>query len=644
MPFDATSSSDGRRGRLLRAGLILVCTAIAYAPALRSGFVWDDDEHVTHNAALRSLDGLRRIWLEPGATPQYYPLTFTSFWIEWQLWADRPAGYHAVNVALHAVNGLLLWRVLARIGVPGAWLAGLIFALHPTHVESVAWITERKNTLSGSLFLLSALTWYDRADGERGSASAPRPLGRSVAAILLYAAALLAKTATLFLPLALLLVEWWRSGRIPRRDWRSVLPFLMLGGLAAAMTIWMEHGPVGAAGYEWSLTPFQRIDLAGRSLLHYIGTTLVPIRPSFVYPKPDLTSAPVGWLTWGALILLCIWLGRRSDRSIARAFLLALAYFVVSLLPVLGFVDFYYMRYATVADHFAYLPSLSLIALIAAGVARGCRISGSGKPADRAEGLIAIALAAVLGTLVFRQSRWYHDRETLWTRTLERNPGCWLAFSDLGHAHHIRGRLPAAADMYRRSIEHNPRDARTRKNLADALVAMGSVDEAVQVMRSGVALAPQDPMMHFCRADLLEQLGREGAIDAYREAVRLSPRFAEAWNNLGTALLRAGRPAEAIDALRTCVAVRPALFEGWFQLAVACELLERFNESERAYRAALRLRPDHIEARLGLANAVAQQGRAIEAAAEYERVLNIDPRNDEAIAARRRLLGSSKAP
>lgn len=625
----------------MRAGLIVGCTAVAYLPALRGGFVWDDDEHITNNAALRSLGGLRRIWLEPGATPQYYPLTFTSFWIEWQLWADRPTGYHAVNVALHTINALLVWRILGWLGVPGAWLAGLIFALHPMHVESVAWITERKNTLSGLLFLLSAMAWFH---DERGGATAPRPRGRYIATILLYAGALLAKTATLFLPMALLLAGWWRSGRVTARDARSVLPFVMLGALAAAMTIRMEHGPIGAAGHDWSLTASQRIDLAGRSLLQYAGKTLLPIKLTFVYPKPDLETAPVGWWTWGVLIPLCLWLGRHANRAGARAVLLSLAYFVVSLLPVLGFVDFYYMRYATVADHFAYLPSISLIALVAAGITRWCRVLTSDQASGRTEGLIAIVLGIVLGKLVYQQSGWYRDRDTLWSRTLERNPGCWLAYSDLGHAQHVIGRLPAAAELYRRSIEHNPRDARTRKNLADVLVAMGAADEAVRVMRDGTALSPRDPMMRFCLADLLAQLGRAEAIDAYRESIRLDPRFAEAWNNLGTALLRAGRTAEAIDALGNCVALRPNLFEGWFQLAVARESLARFDDAEHAYRAALRLRPEHIEARLGLAHTVARQGRATEAAAEYQRVLSIHPGNDEALAARRRLLADPKAP
>lgn len=641
MQFNATSSSSGRRGRLLRAGLIVGCTAVAYLPALRGGFVWDDDEHVTSNTTLRSLEGLRRIWLEPGATPQYYPLTFTSFWIEWQLWADRAAGYHAVNVVLHAINALLIWRILGRIGVPGAWLAGLIFALHPMHVESVAWITERKNTLSGLLFLLSAMAWFH---DERDGAAVPRSKGRYFAAILLYSGALLAKTATLFLPLALLLAGWWRSGRITARDLRSVLPFVMLGVLAAATTIRMEHGPIGAAGHDWSLTASQRIDLAGRSLLHYARTTLLPFKLAFVYPKPDLASAPVGWLTWGVLIPLGLWLGRHADRAGARAVLLALAYFIVSLLPVLGFVDFYYMRYATVADHFAYLPSISLIALVAAGIARWCRVLAGDKAGGRTEAVIAIVLAIALGTLVYRQSHWYRDRDTLWSRTLERNPSCWLAFSDLGHAEHVSGRWPAAADLYRRSVAHHPRDARTRKNLADVLVAMGDSESAVRVMREGAELSPRDPMMHFCLADLLAQLGLAEAIDAYRESIRLHPRFAEAWNNLGTALLRAGRTAEAIDALGTCVALRPDLFEGWFQLAVARESLAQFGDAERAYRAAVRLRPEHIEARLGLANTLARQGRAAEAAAEYQRVLSMDPGNDEAIAARRRLLADPKGP
>ena len=241
----------------LFAAAIVPITLLAYLPAWHGGFVWDDDGHVTKEA-LRSVAGLWRIWFEPGATQQYYPVVHSAFWLQFRAWGLDTTGYHIVNILLHASSACLLAVLLRRIGARGAWLAGAIFALHPVQVESVAWITELRNTLSGVFYFGAALT-YLHFD-ER------RTRGLYLAALGLFSLALLSKSVTSTLPLGLLIVFWWQRGRIHwRRDVRPLMPFLAAGVAAGAMTVWMERAFIGAEGAAFDFTLIERALIAGRA-------------------------------------------------------------------------------------------------------------------------------------------------------------------------------------------------------------------------------------------------------------------------------------------------------------------------------------------------------------------------------------------
>ncbi len=399
------------RSRWAMAGLLLA-TLAAYLPALRAGFIWDDDHYVTGNRTLTAPDALRRIWTEPGATPQYYPLVFTTFWAEHRLWGLDPAGYHAVNVLLHAMNAVLVALLLKRLPMPGAWLAGLLFALHPVHVESVAWITERKNVLSGLFYLLALgafWTWEEK--GSRW---------RYGGALALFALALLAKSVTASLPCALFLLRWVRGRPLDRRFLASLLPFLLLGAAMGLNTAHLERAHVRAVGPEWELSLLQRLSIAGRALPFYLGKLAWPSGLVFVqYPRevpPPGISLPLLWplgvLAGGA----ALWLARGRT---GRALQAAAAFFAVTLFPALGFVNIYPMRYSFVADHYQYLASLGPIALAAAAACRLPRV------------VLAPPLPA-LGILPFRQSRVYETPQTLWEDVLSKNPRAWMAHDCLG--------------------------------------------------------------------------------------------------------------------------------------------------------------------------------------------------------------------
>lgn len=525
---------------LQAAGLALLAIA-AYLPALQAGFVWDDDFHVTGNALLRSIDGLRRIWLEPTATPQYYPLVHTTFWLEYRLWGLQPAGYHAVNVLLHAVNAVLAWRVLLRLAVPGAWLAAAVFALHPVHVESVAWISERKNVLSLAFYLGALLVWT-------GAASQPPAAQRRAMApvLVLFLAALLSKTVACSLPAAMLVLAWWQRGRIRRVDLLVTGPMFVLGLAFGLMTVYLERHHVGAVGEDFNLTLPERLLVAGRALWFYAGKLCWPTNLTFIYERWTLdTHSAAQWaFPLAAAVVVCaVWAARGK---LGRGPLAGLLLFGGTLAPALGLIDFYPMRYSFVADHFQYAASLALIALAAAAAVRALEALG---PRGRPLGLALCGLAlAALGGLTWRQTQAYRDAATLWRDTLAKNPNCWMAWHNLGNLLLHEGRSDEAVAMYGKSLElvgsrSGPQVAQAHCNLARLLQSQAeeaaldgqharadvrfrqAADHYQAAIRGGVA----PPGTHFNLALVLERLGRmREAAAMMRAAAELDPGDSEA--------------------------------------------------------------------------------------------------------------------
>ena len=396
----------------------------------RAGFIWDDDSYVTNNTPLRTVDGLRGIWGKPGTTIQYYPLVFTSFWVEYQVWKLQPLGYHLVNVLLHALNAVLLWRVLRRLEIPGAWWAAAIFALHPVGVESVAWITERKNVLSGLFYLLAVLAYLRFRPLTAGEPARAPDWRLYWLALGLFVCALFSKTVTCSLPAVLLLLVWWKNGRVERRDVLALAPLFVLGAASGFMTTWMEKHSVGASGAEWALSFVQRCLVAGRALWFYTGKLFWPRHLTFIYPRWEI-DASVAWQylfpVAALVVLIALWLLRSR---IGRGPLVAVLFFAGTLVPALGFFDVFPFRYSYVADHFQYLACIGLISLAVSMGTAICRRAGTW---GRTLGMVAAAIVMlILGVSTWRQARIYQDLTTLWRDTLMKNPQCWMAHANLG--------------------------------------------------------------------------------------------------------------------------------------------------------------------------------------------------------------------
>jgi tetratricopeptide (TPR) repeat protein len=522
-----------RRPQAALAALLVLLPLAAYFPALSGDFVWDDDYNVTDNVNLRDLAGLRRIWTETRATQQFYPLTHTSFWIDWQLWGANPLGYHVINVLLHAGSALLLWRVLVRLDLPGAWLGAALFALHPVHVESVAWITERKNALSGVLYWAAALCFLRYAlpaeKHDTGGRAWLAPL-----AVVLFAGALLAKTATATLPLALGLVVLWKRGWCARAGLGWLLLMLAGGAGMGWLTLHLETHSVGAQGPEFSLSLAERILVAGRAIWFYLGKLAWPAPLAFSYAKWAL-DAGVAWqylyAIGAALALLALGLLRRR---IGAGPLVAAAYFGLTLAPALGFFNVFYMRYAFVADHFQYLASAGPLALAAAGAARL-----RGAPAAR--GLLAGALLALLGGLTWQQAGCYRDERTLWTCSLAAEPDSFMAHYNLGELLERGGSWDEAVTHYRETLRLQPRWSDAWVNLGSIRGKQGRLPEALSSFDAAIAIEPGHATAHYNRGLALELLGSPDAAEvAYLEAVRLRPDLVQAHNNLALLHFRSG--------------------------------------------------------------------------------------------------------
>ena len=594
--------------------LVLVVTIAAYFPALTGDFLWDDAGHVT-NPILQSWSGLMRIWGEVGVTQQYYPLLHTAFWVEHRIWGDASTGYHLINVLWHATSACLLFAILRRLAVPGALLAAFIFALHPVCVESVAWISEQKNTLSTAFCLAAALAWL-RFEDER------RP-ARYVIATLWFLAALLTKTVTATLPAALLVVAWWRRGRLSWRD--EIQPLLLwfaLGVAAGLGTAWFESAQIGASGDGFTLGAVERGLLAGRVVWFYLGKLLWPVGLTFFYPRwaIDATNAWQWLFPVAALLLLAglIWWRQRNRAPLAVALL-----FGGTLFPVLGFVNVYPFIFSYVADHFQYLASVGLIAFLAAAATRGlARLSWPSWSGPAAASVVLV----ILGGLTWRQSGMYRDVFTLYETTLARNPASWVAHLNLGTALDEAGRTEESLPHLQRALELKPGFPETLNSLGNLLNRLGRSREALPLLEQAVRIQPRFAVAHNTLGVSLMALERaDDGIAEFRRALAINPALANARVNCGWALGNQGRIAEAVEQFEQARRLQPDLADVEVKWALTFAMHDRLPEALPHFERAVELQPEDADLRHALGRALLALGRREAAIAQFREALRLNP-------------------
>ncbi len=566
-------------------GLIILITFITYSPTLHNGFVWDDFQDVVDNQLLHTSAGLQALWTAQWRdTPlQYYPLTFTTFWMEYHVWGLHPLGYHMINVLLHTANAILVGLLLSRLSVPGAWLAALIFAVHPVQVESVAWITERKNVLSGFLFLLAFLAYL------RFLRCPARRWWFYGLAIALYLCALLGKSAVVPLPAVLLVVLWWKREKITREDLASLVPFFLLGTLMGILTMHFEAAFSNTQSPEWHPSLIQRFLLAGRALWFYAGKIIWPHPVMIIYPLWQINTS--AWWQYlyplGALgATLALWFYRAR---LGKAPLAAVLFFTLMLAPVLGFISVGFMHDSFVMDHWQYLASIGLIALVVA--------CGTHLVRERALGTCAAAIVVtVLCVWSWHHCEAFRSQETLYGEEVALNPRCWSAYYNLGNVYLRTNRLEDAVEQYERAIQLKPDHEAALNNLAFALLQLGVVNEAVDRLEQVVRIDAKSADAHYNLATALARVGRiQDAIGEYEQVVHLKPDFVEAHYVLGVLFARTGRTQQAIN-----------------------EFLQT-----------LRLRPENANAHYAVGVLLANEGKPDEAISHLERAVALEPGSEK---------------
>jgi len=618
-------------------GLILVGTVLlAYLPVWHAGFIWDDDQIVTANPVVAGPLGLKEIWTTSAG--KFCPLVYTTFWAEHALWGLAPLPYHLVNVLLHGACAVLLWQVLRTLRIPGAWIGAALWALHPVQVESVAWISEMKNTESGVFFLLAILFFVKLLEGHRqaslpgrprrlGSASLQEEPKRSdwnYALTLLFAAlAMAGKSSTVILPVVLCLCAWWVEGL---RHWRNavkIAPIFLMSAIASALTIWTPgHDETGH--FNWTLSWPQRLVMSGDAVWFYLGKLLWPHPLVTIYPRWAIDAGQlVSYLPLLAvvIILFILWLKRDSW---SRPCFFVFAYFLTALLPVLGFVDMTFFRYSFVADHLQYLAGMGPLALAGAGLSIFLDYVLPGK--HMAHWCLYGALMLALGLISWSRAWVYEDQETLWTDTLGKNPNCSTAHSGLGAFLLEGGKFDEAIAQYQKALEITPDYADAHADLGAAFAQKGQVDKAMALYRKALEINPNYAEAYYNLGNALVQKGQvDEAMVQYQKALEINPNHAQAHVNIGSVLLLKGQVDEAIAHYQKALEINPNIAETHYNLGNALLQKGQVDEAIAEYQKALKINPNYAEAHTNLGNALLQKGRVDEAIAHCQKALEINP-------------------
>lgn len=508
-------------GRLLLQTVVLVLLGtVAYLPAMRGGFIWDDVTiYILDNHLLAEWDGWYTPWVTT-LTADYYPLAYSTFWVDWQLWGEDTLGYHVENLLLHLGTAGAIWWTLRLLNVPASWLAALIFTVHPVNVETVAWISQRKSLLAAlfGFVALGAFIQFKRSSRKRWY----------VLALFAFLLSLAGKPSLITLPVVLLLLAWWQRGRIARSDVLWAAPFFLLSAAFGVIGVWFQSQQVLMDTVVREQNLAARLVTATWCVWFYLGKALLPWNLSFVYPRWEMNMAsPLTYLPAVALaVLVGVLLWKRN--SWGRTFLFALGFYLITLLPALGLVDVYFWRYSYVADHYQYQSIIAVIALVCGGMAR--MISRKNIPRRNVwPAAAAVGVVAVLCVLTWRQATAYASEETLWRDTLAKNPQAWMAHNNLANLLLQRGDFGEAAEHYQAALEIDPTAIEPLLSLARMQAQQGEHDQAIELLLMSQSKLADTGDVRLALAEVLADAGRMEEAKKYcEEAIRTLPNAARA--------------------------------------------------------------------------------------------------------------------
>ncbi|MDB4793622.1 tetratricopeptide repeat protein [Methylacidiphilales bacterium] len=604
-------------------------------PALHGDWLWDDPFLISKNALVRDPAGLWKIWLEPDNLIDYFPLKVSVEWLEWHLLGNDTFGYHLNNVLLHILSALLVWRLLSKFGLRLAWLGGLIFAVHPITVESVAWISELKNTLSLPPFLLAICFFIDYE--ERGKRS------DYFLALGLFLVALLCKTSMVMFPVVILLYAWWKRSRIRLKDFKIATPFFAVSLALGLTTVWFlhhhamdQHGiPIGGL--------LSRLALAGSSMAFYFLKCIWPVGLIPVYPK-WVVDPPSPWqfLPWPIFGGMIFWLWTKRA-TWGRHALLGLGFFLILLVPFIGFTAGTYMSFSWVMDHLLYIPLIGLIGLAVAGLEQ------IEKKLSRSVHYVGMGIVTVTLALMAWGSHAYAgmfvSEQTFWTYTIEQNPEAWLAYENLGYALFQAGQADEAIKQYNQAIKLKPDYAEAYNNLSNALLQVNQVPEAIKDLELAVTIDPNYAPAYSNLGNALRRANQiPEAIKDLKYAVEISPGSADAHNNLGNILAQTGKTTEAIEQFKLALEIDPDDANVHGNMGSALGQAGRITEAIEQFELAIKLNPNDADTHNNLGYALSQEGRIPEAIEQYEISLKIRPEDAAIQQCLKQLQSSHAAP
>ncbi len=613
------------RGWLLGLAL-LVLTCLAYGPVIHGGFVWDDDFIIVNNVYLRDLNGLHAFWFTTKYSDPVW-LTMTSLWLQWHLWQANPLGYHIVNVLTHGFAVILLWQVLSQLRLSGAWLAAAVFAIHPVAAASVAWCSEQKNTLSLLFFLLSIWA-YLRYDLTTVIAS-PSISGRFVnsaavwyvASLFFFVLALLSKGSTVMLPIILLLVTWWRGDSVSRssafgaRLFLRLVPYFLLSAGAAYLTIWFQYHKAISGETVQNLSLTGRLAASAWAVVFYVWKGMVPVRLCAIYPPWDINPAAIfSWLPLVSLVGI-FFVGWHFRKNWGRHVLFGLGYVVVTLFPVMGFFNMYFMVFSRVADHLQYLALAGTVAMaVSVGVYSFEKLIARFQWLRPVGPLVALLLLSFLACSTWGRAEAYSSEERLWSDTLRKNPNSSMAHNNLGLALAAKGNAAEAKQEYENALQANPNNPEARNNLGLALFSEGNLSGAISQYEQILQRHANSAIVHYNLANVLASQGKLGeALPHYQIILRSNPDYAEMRYNLANALAGLGYLTDAISNYQRAIELVPNFAEAHNNLGVLLANQGRLPEAISHYRQALQIKPNYPEAHNSLALALTALGNFAEA-------------------------------
>lgn len=610
--------------------LLVVLACVVYLPVLHATLIWDDSFMVTDNKMLRSASGLYDIWFT-NKPADHIPVTLSALWLQYQLWGTNPLGFHVVNVLLHALGAVLLWRVLLQLRLPGAWLAAAVFALHPVCAASAAWVSEQKNTVSLVFYLWTVLCYLRFEE---------KPSRKNYAlALIVFVFTLLTKGSVVVLPAVLTVLIWWKNRVLTKGDMLRLAPFFVTAFAEAMAAIWFQnHRAIGGEMIQ-DLNRAGQLIAATRAVWFYLWKAWVPWNITVIYPQWTIDWRSILEYSPALAIIAVLAVAWRFRATWGRHVLFALLAFIVTLFPVMGFFNMYFLVFSRVADHWQYLAMLVSIPFAVCGMVYLVRKWKW--PAPMSAG-IAVLILTFLSISTWMRASVYQNEETLWTDTIHRNPNAWMAYNNLGNAIGAKQKTDESIAIYEKAVALKADFADAHSNLGNALVAKyeelkssnkakaeESLDKAVEHLQKAVMIQPQMANFHFNYAIALVDKGRvDEGIKEYEEAIKIRGGFADCRNNLANALLKANRPKEALGQALLAVQINPSSAEGHYNAGSAYHALGEVDHAKKEFETALSLRSNLTSAHYECGMMLAMSGRFEEALPHFQSFVREHP-NDE---------------